>query len=134
MRRDSSLETFIRKRTANKISFKAGRDAVNLTFATSLIDLNRSIINQKVNQSLKFFLLTRLKFSFYFQYEYYYTYTCSKFGRNCKGLCILILQTTFPLYHPPPPPRLYTLVKKKKRKQNKQKKKRLFYVYCLASR
>ena len=41
MRRDSSLETFIRKRTANKISFKAGRDPVTLTFATSLIDLNR---------------------------------------------------------------------------------------------
>lgn len=41
MRRDSSLETFIRKRTANKISFKAGRDAVTLTFATSLVDLNR---------------------------------------------------------------------------------------------
>ena len=41
MRRDSSLETFIRKRTANKISLKAGRDAVTLTFATSLIDLNR---------------------------------------------------------------------------------------------
>ena len=65
-------------------------------------------------------------FSFFFQYEYYYTYTCSKFGRHCKGLCILIiLQTTFPLPPPPPPSMLHsrekktTTTKQKTRKQNK---------------
>lgn len=59
-----------------------------------------------------------LLFSFIFQYEYYYTYTCSKFGRNCKGLCILILQTTFPL---PFSPFNVTFSWKKKQQENKTK-------------
>ena len=60
-------------------------------------------------------------FSFFFQYEYYYTYTCSKFGRHCKGLCILILQTTF-LLPPLPPLQCYILVEKKNNNNNNNKK------------
>lgn len=105
MRRDSSLETFLRKRTANKISFRAGRDAVSLTFATSLIDLNRSIINQKVNQSLKFFFVNKAKIfillSVRVLLHLYLFEIWPKLQRFVHH--ILILQTTFPLPPPPPP-------------------------------